>query len=165
MRHRQRHLHATIVQYLSANLDYDGWITAPVNFGTTPVTIMDYQPLEAGETPPLNTVAISVGGQGDDEGQQLGGGLVACRYTLFIDVFAASEPIGVAIADDVKGYLVDEILPLRDFTNDAAGVVVDGSEIEFEHTMVEKIPSAASTLDKRTWRSVKTQAVCYFPGG
>lgn len=163
MRHRQRHVHASIVQYIKANLDNDGWTATPANFGTTPVTVVDYQPLEAGETPAFNTVSISMGDEGDDRVQQMGGGLHACRYTVFVDVYAEKEPIGVAITDDIKGYLTEEIIPLRDFTTSAAGVVVDGAEIEFELVMVEKIPTATTTLDKRTWRAVKFQAVCYFP--
>ena len=162
MRHRQRHVHATIVQYLTAYLDNAGWITAPVNFGTTPVTVLDYEPQEAGETPAFNTVAISVGNQGADEPEEMGA-LHSCRYTIFCDVYPTSEPIGVAIADDIKDALTEEIIPVRDFTTSAAGTVTN-DEIEFELVMVEKIPTATTTLDKRSWRSVKTQAVVYFQG-
>lgn len=161
MRHRQRHLHATIVQHITDHLIETGWIDAPINFGTTRLTILDYEPQQAGETPPFNTVAISIGHQGSDDAIELGGGLYECRYTLFVDVYPINESIGVAIADDIKDSLTDYLIPLRDFSSNLAGVDVE-SQIEFEDVMVETIPSAATTLDKRSWRSVKATAVCYF---
>ena len=161
MRHRQRHVHRTIVDHVRANLDFGGWVTAPVNFGTSPVTVMDYQPLEAGETPAFNSVCVSMGDQGADEVVELGGGLSSCRYTVFVDVYGINEPIGVAISEDIKDCLTDEIIPVRDYTTDAVGVPTD-HDIEFELVMVEKIATATTTLDKRSWRSVKTQAVVYF---
>lgn len=161
MRHRQRHLHATIVQYLRQALTDDGWVDAPVNFGTVPITLLDYEPQQAGETPAPNTVAISIGHQGADNAWELGGGVYECQYTLFVDVYAVKEAIGVAIADDIKDALVDRVIALRDFTTDPAGVEVD-AQIEFNAVMVEVIPSAASSLDKRTWRAVKAMAALYF---
>ena len=161
MRHRQRHLHASIVRHLTAELTAAGWVNAPIAFGTQPVTILDYEPQEAGETPAPNTVAISIGHQGEDRPYELGGGLSVCDYTLFVDVYGINEPIGIAIADDVKDALTDEIIALRDFTSSSDGVETPG-QIEFEMVVVEAIPSAATTLDKRTWRSVKATAVCYF---
>lgn len=160
MRHRQRHVHATIVQYLKANLDNDGWITAPINFGTTPVTVLDYMPLEAGETPAFNTVSISMGDQNEDVPAELGGGLTLVEYTVFVDIYAINVPIGIAIAEDVKGYLTEEIIPVRDFTTTADGVVTD-EQIEFESVVVEVIPGSG-VMDKRSWRAVKATAVCYY---
>jgi hypothetical protein len=57
--------------------------------------------------------------------------------------------------------LTSEVIPLRDFTTDPAGVVTD-SQIEFEDVLVEQIPTATTTLDKRSWRAVKATAVCFF---
>ena len=161
MRHRQRHLHATILGHVREALTAAGWVNAPVNFGSTPVTLLDYEPQQAGETPAFNTVAVSIGTQGPDEPFELGGGLYSCRYTVFIDVYGENEPIGVALADDIKDAISEEVIPLRDFTADPLGVDTDG-EIEFEMTLVEELPTATTTLDKRSWRSVKTTAVCYF---
>lgn len=161
MRHRQRHLHATIVRHVRQALDETGWLHAPVNFGSTPVTLLAYEPQEAGETPAYNTVAVSIGQQGSDDAIELGGGLHECRYVVFIDVYPTKESIGVAIADDIKDALTETYLPLRDFTSSADGVEVD-AQIEFEDVLVETIPSAASALDKRSWRAVKATAVCYF---
>lgn len=161
IRHRQRHLHATIFRHIRLALDEDGWLQAPVNFGSVPVTLLDYEPQEAGETPAYNTVAVSIGHQGSDDAYELGGGVYECRYTVFIDVYPTKEPIGVAIADDIKAAINDRTIPLRVFTSNADGDEVD-AVIEFEDVMVETIPSAASTLDKRSWRAVKATAVAYF---
>jgi hypothetical protein len=161
MRFRQRHLHATIVGHIRSALTTGGWLSEPVNFGTTPVTLLDYEPQQAGETPAFNTVAVSIGHQGADEDFELGGGLATCSYTVFVDIYGESEPIGVAIGDDIKDCLTNMVVALRDFTADPAGVEVE-AQIEFEDVMVETLTSAASTLDKRSWRAVKATAVCFF---
>lgn len=161
MRHRQRHLHATVVQHVRVALEAAGWLSDPINFGDPPITLLDYEPQEAGETPAMNTVAVSVGHQGSDDVVELGGGLHECRYTIFIDIYPTKEPIGVAIADDIKDAITEQIIPLLDFTNDVDGEEVL-AQIEFEDVLVETVPSAASTLDKRSWRVVKVTAAVFF---
>lgn len=161
MRHRQRHLHKTVVEHVRAALDDLSWFHNPAPFGTTPVTLMEYEPQQAGETPKHNTVSVSIGDEGEDEVYELGGGMHSCRYVVFVDVYGTNEPIGVAISGDVKDALTEQVIPLRDFTTDPAGVVTD-AQIEFESVLVESIPTATSTLDKRSWRAVKATAVCYF---
>ena len=161
IRHRQRHLHATIVRHVRQALDESGWLHDPVNWGQPPVTLLDYEPQQAGQTPAYNTVAVSIGTQDSDLPYELGGGIYTCRYTVFIDVYPTKEAIGVAIADDIKFAITEEIIPLRVFSTDADGTEID-AQIEFEDVMVETIPSAATTLDKRSWRSVKATAVCFF---
>ena len=159
MRHRQRHLHRTIFTTVRDALDDAGWITAPVNFGTTPVTVIDYEPQQIGETPAYNTVAVSIGDQTADEEYELGG-LMETSYAVFVDIYPTQESIGVAIAEDVKDVLTDLLIPLKDYTSSAAGTDTE-EQIEFRHVMVEVVPSAATTLDKRSWRVVKATAVCF----
>lgn len=162
MRHRQRHLHKTVVEHVRQTLLDTAWLgPGPINWGEPAVTLLEYEPQEAGETPARNTVAISIGNQNEDENEELGGGLHSCRYTLFIDIYPTRDPIGVAIADDIKFELVETIIPLLDFTTDPAGVPTP-AQIEFETVVVEAIPTTSSTLDKRVWRAVKATAVCYF---
>lgn len=158
MRHRQRHVHATIVRHLREELIALGWVNVPVNFGTTPVTVIDYEPQQAGETPAFNTVAVSINHQGADEEYELGG-LQQVDFTLFVDIYGEHEPIGVAIGDDIKDSLVKG-LPLLDFTNSPP--TATDSWLEFENVLVEQIPTATTTLDKRSWRAVKATAVCFF---
>jgi hypothetical protein len=161
MRHRQRHAHKTLLEHLREELTDLGWFADPACFGTTPITLVDYQPLEAGETPALNTVAVSFGDQLADLDHELGGGLTRRDYVVFIDIYGASEPIGVAIGDDIKDALTFGTIALLDYTTDPAGVPVD-AQLEFNHVIVETIPTATSTLDKRSWRCVKATVSCYF---
>lgn len=160
MRHRERHIHATIVKYLTQVLTDNGWVNAPVNFGSRPVTILAYQPMEAGETPAPNTVAISMGDQGPQDAYEMGG-LESVDYTLFVDVYGENIPVSMAIADDLKDALYDTWLPLFDFTHSSAGTPTD-DELEFQTVLVEVVPTATTTVDKRTWRAVKATVVCYF---
>lgn len=159
MRHRQRHVHATIVGHVIDQMTALGWVNDPVNFATTPVTVLDYEPQQAGETPALNTVAVSIDHEGADEEYELGG-LETVEYTVFIDVYAENEPIGIAISTDIKDSIKHAALSVLDFTQTPAAVT--DSYMEFEHVIVETIPTATTTLDKRTWRSVKAMAVVYF---
>lgn len=161
IRHRQRQVHATIVRHLRLALDADGWLTPPINFGSNPVTLLDYEPQQAGETPAYNTVAVSIGSQGSDDPFELGGGIYECRYTVFIDVYPTKEPIGVAIADDIKAAISEQVIPLRVFTQNPDGEEIE-AQIEFENILIETIPSTAGLLDKRSWRSVKATATCFF---
>lgn len=161
MRHRQRHVHKTILEMIRDDLAAGDWFEDPAPFGTPAITLVDYQPLEAGETPALNTVAVSIGDQAEDLDHELGGGLTRRDYIVFVDIFGASEPVGVAIAEDIKDALTFRVAALRDYTTDAAGVVT-AEELEFERVVVETIPTSTTTLDKRTWRAVKATVCCYF---
>jgi hypothetical protein len=161
MRFRSRHVHETLKQYVTDTLTSQGWVSAPVNFGTTPVTVLGHMPLEAGETPAPNTVAVSLGDESKQEDEELGAGLQSVRYVFFVDVWGATEGVGESIAQDVKDAFVNKVLTLRDFTSDADGTATT-DQLEFEMVVVEKIASATTTVDKRTWRSVKGTAVCYF---
>lgn len=161
MRHRQRHVHKTIFEHLRSALETSGWLGDNVPYAATKVTMIDYEPQEAGETPELNTVAVSIESQGEDEPMELGGGLYRCDYILFVDVYGENEPIGISIADDIKMALNEAVISLLDYTTDADGEETDG-QIEFERVRVEKIPTGQTTLDKRSWRVVKAAACCYF---
>ena len=158
MRHRQRHLHKTIVEYLRTELSALGWDDGL--FGTPPITLLDYEPQEAGVTPEYNTVAVSIGDQLEDKEWELGG-LLATGYTLFVDIYPSNEPVGIALADDIKDLLSGEVIALKDYTTDPDGE--DTSfQIEFQDVIVEVLASAATTLDKRQWRAVKSMAYLYW---
>lgn len=161
MRHRQRHVHKTILEYLRAQLDDGDWFGDPAPYGATPVTLIDYEPQEAGHTPELNTVAVSMGYQGEDLPEEMGGGLHRCEYAVFFDVYGESEPIAVSIADDIKQAINGNIISLLNYTTEAEGEATD-AQIEFEDIEVDKPPVATTTLDKRSWRVVKATACVYF---
>lgn len=160
MRHRARHLHRTILNYVREELELLSWITedrAP--FGATPVTLIDYEPVEAGKTPAYNTVAVSLGDQTAEEEEELGG-MTSVAWAVFVDIYPDSEPIGIAIAEDIRDCLNNLVIPLLDFTYEADGTD-SGQQIVFEDTLVEVVPTATTTIDKRSWRSVKTTARVY----
>lgn len=161
MRFRQRHVHETIRQHVLASLTTAGWVNSPVNFDTTPATVIGYMPLEAGETPEFNTVAVSMGDEGAQEDEEMGAGLQSVRYPVFVDVFGETEGVGDSIASDIKDALTNTLIPLLDFTSDSAGVATQDT-LEFEMVVVEKLSTATTTVDKRTWRAVKATAVCTF---
>lgn len=161
MRYRRRHVHETIKQYVIGTLTSQGWVNAPVNFATTPVTVIGHQPLEAGETPPINSVAVTLGDEPPQSDEELGAGLQSQGYTLFVDVWGDSEGLSDSIAGDIKDALVNRIIPLLDFTSNASGDIT-ADTIEFEQILVERVPTATTTVDRRTWRAVKATAICYF---
>jgi hypothetical protein len=159
MRHQQRHVHATIVKHVTDQLTSLGWVNDPVNFGTTPVTVLDYEPQQAGETPEINTVAISIGHEGEDEAYELGG-LSQVEYVLFIDVYPENESIGIALAADIKDSIKYAGLQVLDFSQSPPATT--DAYLEFEMVLVEVVPTATTTLDKRSWRSVKATVCCFF---
>jgi hypothetical protein len=88
MRHRQRHLHATIVRHVRPPSTTCRLAHTTPSTSAPPVTlVIDYEPQQAGETPAYNTVSVSIGHQGADEEYELGGGMLQCRYTVFVDVY------------------------------------------------------------------------------
>ncbi len=160
MRHRERHVLQTIVDHLRGVLTGGGWMDEPGLFGGPVVTLVDVQPVEAGVTPDPNTVAVTFGDQGEDLPEEMGDGLMTTSFTLFVDIFPTDASVGRALAGDIKDGLTDQVIPVRDYSALSAGEVTD-EQIEFEHVLVETIPTGATLLDKRTWRVVKAMAVTY----
>lgn len=156
MRHRERHVHKTLFEHVRTTLEDTGWLSDPVNFGAHPITLIDFEPLEAGQQIAPNTVAVSMGDQGKAVEAELGA-LRMLPFTLFVDVHAENESIGTALADDIRDALEDLFLPLHDW---AAGQDTEET-IELESVVVEKIASTV-TADRRTWRAVKAMAYLYY---
>jgi hypothetical protein len=161
LRFRSRHVHESCIDHITTGLTALGWTTPPINFGTTPITVIEYQPTEAGVTVNPNTVAISMGDEPDDLPEELGAGLETCDYTLFADVYGITASMSMSIAGDIKSLLKNKIIPLRDYTLDDTGTPTTNS-IEFD-TVIIDIPIATTTgPDKRFWRAVKATARLYF---
>lgn len=159
-RFRSRHLLQTCLDHIETGLRTAGWIDAPVNFGTTPVTFLEVQPSEGGITVAPNTVAVTLGDEPEDRDEELGAGLQSCDYTLFVDIYGASNSVSMSLADDIKTLLKHTALPLVDYGASATGVPTD-HRIEF-HTVVVDRPNLVTGLDKRYWRTVKATAALYF---
>lgn len=163
MRHRTRHVHETVVQHVTTRLTELGWITPPINYGTSAIQIQTVEPFGEGAVQPDgNLVAVTLGSSTEDSDEELGGALIAGHYILYVDVVADSIPLSVAIADDLRLALKNHVIPLKDYTTDPAGVAVAGGTVEFDSVDVD-VPPAASSVDKRTWRVVTCLLNVYMP--
>jgi hypothetical protein len=160
LRFRQRHVHETCLHYIRTALDDLGWRTPPINFGTRPVTLLEYQPEEAGAQVVPNTVAVTMGDEPEDVDEELGAGLQSCDYTLFVDVYGANAPVASSIASDLKAALKNRLIPMRDYSTEDAGVATQHT-IEFNTVMIDR-PTPTGGVDKRYWRVVKATATLYF---
>lgn len=179
IRHKQRHIHASLVTFITAGLQADGWLDANAPFGATPVTIVDYQPEERGTAIAPNTVAISMGDQGTDDEWELGGrygGLLSVEIPLFVDVYGERAAISLAIASDIKDRLRWAVLPVFDqvqagFDNDPfnqtgfdTDVSAPGMTIEVDSVMGPEAPKVVDTAGqlKQHWRVLRARTVTYF---
>jgi len=158
LRFRSRHVHKTVADYLEAGLTDLGWVNAPVNFGTTPVTFSEFEPDEPNPTEiKVNTVSITMGDELPDEELELGGRLLSTKYVLFVDVYGANRSVANSICSDAKALLVDLYLPVRDFTTDNAGIATtELLGIDRDTVLVERPAEAADAKDiRKNWRVVK----------
>lgn len=164
IRHRSRHLRATLAGKLTAELAALGWISAPVNFSTDPVVVVDYQPDERGEAISKNTVALSLGNAVADIDEELGardGGLRSGWCPVFIDVYMAEQALSDAICDDIRGIFDSQVFPLVNQITSAASTEL----IDVEEVLGPERPSAAAAAGdqfKRYWRVMKLGVRVYY---
>lgn len=170
LRFRSRHVQETIASYLKQYLAQLGWVDAPVNFGTTPVTFMLFPPEDEratkGEIPP-NRIAITLGNEPDELEEQLGGGLYSVAYPLFVDIYGEHFSISRSIGNDVKDLLTRKAIDLFDWTladETHAPVQVPGAWIEFNNVAGPRMPAGATTAEgfRRYWRVVQAVALTTF---
>lgn len=164
LRFRIRHVHKTIADYLEQGLADLGWVAPPINFGSVPITFLEFQPDEAGKTIAANTVAITLGDEPASQDQELGDGLRAIEFPVFVDVYGANQSIAASIASDIKDLLEDVYMQVRDFTTDPAGVETsEYLELDKDDLSIEKPAAAAGVSDfRRYWRVVKTIARVHY---
>lgn len=159
--------------YLTQQLDSNGWITPPVNFGTAAATIVAGLPDEqrdvqtgagtiaTGVAP--NTVAVTMGDEAEWVLHELGGGQYHVDMPVFVDVYGANSSVARSIASDVKTLLSERHIPLYDFTGPTP--VHNGDDyIEFDVVIgPERPPASMQATDfKRYWRIVRGVATVYF---
>lgn len=165
LRHRSRHIHASLVNYLRNELSGTGWVNPPINFGTAPVVLVDYQPEERGERIEQNTVAVSLGDIPADRDEELGaaaGGLRSGLYPVFVDVYMADQPLSIAICDDIRDAFDNAYLPVIDqVTGDPSDYVMD-----IEEVFGPERPNAQLGADqfKRFWRIMRLAVRVYYNG-
>jgi hypothetical protein len=170
LRFRSRHVHKALADHIEAELASLGWVNSPVNFGTTPIVFLEFQPDEAGVQIQPNTVSITLGDEPADSALELGsaqGGLWSTEYPVFVDVYGANHSIATSIASDVKTILGDLSLLVRDYTADGEGVAIEEHLIvERETVSVERPSASLGTVDlRRYWRAVKAMATVYYLDG
>lgn len=163
LRHRSRHLRATIYNKVLADLTSLGWVDSPVNFDTTAVTVIDYQPDERNEAVKANTVAVSLGDVVNDVDEELGaqaGGLRSAFYPVFIDVYMAEQALSDAICDDIRDTLDNAIFPLVNQIDNSDS----GEKVEIEQVIGPDRPAGLNAADpfKRYWRVMRLGARLYF---
>lgn len=163
IRHRSRHLRATVYDKVIADLTTLGWISAPINFGTTPIRVIDYQPDERGEIVSTNTVAVSIGDVINDADEELGaadGGLRSAWYPIFVDVYMADQALADAVCDDVRDIFDCKIFPL---VNQITGTP-STETIDIEEVLGPDRPAAAASIEpfKKYWRIMRIGARMYY---
>lgn len=160
LRFRIRHVHKTLADHLETELTNLGWVAPPVNFGTAPMTFLEFQPDEAGQQVKPNTVAVTLGDEPSAEDLELGDGLREISFPVYVDVYGANQSIAASIASDVKTLLEDCYLQVLDFTASAAGTPTqERIELDKDDVTVEKPPVGQGTSDfRRYWRVVRTTA-------
>lgn len=161
-RFRSRFLHATIFDYTRDALDTLGWISTPVNFGTTGVTMIDYQPDERSVQIVHNTVAVSLGDYANDEDEELGAALHGTRsapYAVFIDVYMAEQALSQAICDDIRDIFTDKSMYLIDqITLAQTDQLIQVENIDGPARV------AATTADqfRKYWRAMRIDTRLFF---
>jgi hypothetical protein len=163
LRHRSRHLRATIFHKVQTNLVTLGWVNAPINFGSAPVTVVDYQPDERNEAVKTNTVAVSLGDVVNDADEELGaqaGGLRSAFYPVFVDVYMAEQALSDAICDDIRDIFDAAIFPLVDQIDGTDS----GERIEIEEVIGPDRPTGLNAADpfKRYWRVMRLGVRLYY---
>jgi hypothetical protein len=163
IRFRTRFMQATLTNHIRDGLAELGWSGDDVNFGTTPVTVVDYQPDERDSVPAQNTVAVTLGDVPESAEEELGGasgGLSSVDYVLFVDAYMAEQALSVAIADDIRDLLEYQYIDLID---QITGQPVPGTRIGFEETLGPQRPDGAGSDNfRRHWRVVKSIARLYY---
>ncbi len=155
MRFRQRHAHESMYNYVKGVLAATGWTGSTPPLGAPAMTVLDYEPQEAGEIPPIQSVCISFGDQKSIGTFDLGGGLYEVHYPVFIDIYPENESIGISIGEDISDALIENYLHLIDYTGSTP--VDTGNVMEITDVQVCPIPTSGK-MDKRSWRVVKAMA-------
>ena len=165
IRHRSRHLRATLFNRVVAELTVLGWVGVPVNFGADPVTVIDYQPDERSEPILKNTVALSLGDAANDLDEELGagfpGGLRSASVPVFIDCYMASQALADALCDDIRAIFDMQVFPLVD---QVTGLDCVGETVEIEEVLGPNRPAGGATGDvfKRYWRIMNVGVRLYY---
>jgi hypothetical protein len=164
LRHSPRHIHATIVDYLTTQLGTLGWTTVTPPFGATQVRIQSYMPPESELTKVTSgLLAITLGDEFDALDEELGGPLHSQELPFFVDCFQEKSAHALALATDVRDALrgrhtgSKRVLTVQDHTTNTP---VDVAGWKFEFTDVEREQIYRLPI---YWQSVRCTAMVEFP--
>jgi len=164
LRQSPRHIHATVVDYLTDQLDTLGWTTSTPPFGATQVRIQTYMPPESELTKVTSgLLAITMGDEFDALDEELGGPLHSQELPFFVDIFQDKSAHALALATDVRdalrGRLTDakRVLTVQDHTQNPA-TDVDGWKFEFTDVRRDQILRLPIY-----WQVVRCTAMVEFP--
>jgi hypothetical protein len=164
LQYAPRHIHATIVDYLTDQLDALDWTSSTPPFGATQVRIQTYLPPESELTKVTSgLVAITLGDEFDASEEELGGPLHSQELPFFVDIFQDKSAHALALATDVRdalrGRLTNSkrILAVQDHTQDPP---TDVAGWRFEFTDVEREQIYRLPI---YWQTVRCTAFVEFP--
>lgn len=160
MRHPTRHAHKTLADHVKSQLKTLGWITPPINYGSTPVTFMELAPARSGTPISPNTVGVSLGDSSPLVEAELGGGLLRTTVALFVDVYAQDWSTAAAICDDVALILTNLRLAINDYSLDP--VEASSAYMEIDEVDIDE-PPAAVELERQHWMVVTADLELYLP--
>lgn len=167
LRHAPRHIHATIVDYLTAQLDALGW-TDPDDidrpFGAPQITIQTFLPPESEfNRIQAGLLAITLGDEVDADEEELGGPLHSQELPFFVDVFMDKDAHALALATDVRDILRGRfqdgkrMLTVQNHA-ESPPEDVDGWRFEFvdiEREQIYRLPIY--------WQTIRATALIEFP--
>lgn len=167
IRFLERHLLATVTDYMTSYLTNAGWVSDPVNFDAPPLTIINVHPdadVDVQVAP--QTLAVTLGDSPEEGLSQLGGGLYEIDVPVFFDIYSTDSSTVMALAADVRDGVKRQQGTTYQEWYRGVGVDVPGALIYFEHAVGPERPAAsvlASNGDfRKHWRVVKVLACVEF---
>lgn len=165
LRHAPRHVHAALVDRITAGLRDLGWLTAgEVPFGGEPVRIKDYRPFvgdRLDSSVSARTVTISAGNEFAPALEEAGGPLSSQEYPFFVDVFMDTNGEATALTSDIRDLLLGRQPGYGRFltlVNKATGTPVPDWSLELDD--IERVvPEHAFPLQ---WQAVHLTVTAYF---
>lgn len=166
LRHAPRHVHQTVVDYLTTQLTALDWFkdNGDAPFGSTPVRLSTSRPFVGSKINPEigdGTLTVTLGHEFDADPQEMGGPMSEQEMPFFCDIFMADESIALALAADVRDTFYGRhangvrSLPVID---QVTGMAAPGWRLSFEE--IQRItPEHAFPL---AWQSVQVTAVVTF---
>jgi hypothetical protein len=169
LRFRARHVHRTVYEYVIGELTSLGWPDAAtaaagavVNFGSTPVTVLESTPDANGVAVAANTLVITVGDEPAARSQELGDGLRMIAFPVYVDIFGANQGIATSIASDVKTLFENRYMYVTDFTADPPVPSQEYLEFDSDDVSISRPPVQGASDFRRYWRIVNAVAQVYY---